>query len=380
MNMLKNKFATLLAFGLIQTTAFAPRGAGTGLHTLADLQKITDQTIRQFGLESVMDTLAAELTAHNTIADQMTADVAMETPEREEAVGGTLSFDMEEADENNRPRGQKPGTPDKVGYPLRRFTAAVGFNAEFLNNAKPVSLAERVIEMQAAHTRKIIAGVRHALLTPVNYSFRPYIADLRDIAVDVKMLYNGDGFVPPVGPQAQIFDGTHNHFIGAATLTNAVVTALVNNVTEHSLNAKVKIWISGADESTWRALTEFRPYVDIRERPSMTRDVALSTPLDTTNTSNRAIGIQAGAEIWVKPWMPASYVLAVNVNAPDKALRKRVPVDVSRRGLRPIAEVANFPYQANVYEGLFGFGVYNRGAAAALFIGNATYQNPNLTP
>jgi hypothetical protein len=376
MNMVKLKFAFLAL--LAQTTAFTPRGAPTGVHTLKDLQAVTDQTIRQFGLESVMATLEADLTAHNTVVDDMVMKFATKTTEREEAVGGVMTFTMRKADEGGRPRTQKPGAPDKVGYPLDRFYEAVGFNAEFLNYAKPSHLAERVLEMEKAHRQKIIEAMKYAFLTPINYTFEPYIADLRDVSVGVKMLYNGDGFVPPVGPQTQVFDGTHNHYVGAVTLTNAVAGALVSNVTEHGIDAKVEIYIASGDESTWRALTEFRPYMDIRERPSLTRDVA-NIALDTSTSSNRAIGIIAGAEVWVKPWMLTSYAIAVNVNAKDKALRMRETIETSRRGLRPVAEIANFPYQANIYEALFGFGTYNRGAAAALYIGNATYQNPNLT-
>jgi hypothetical protein len=367
-NYLKKKLSLLGAFGLI--------GAATGTHTLADLQRITNQTVTQFGIENVLPVIQAELEAHNRVLnDNMSAFVQM-TTEREEAAGGSTSLDMEEADEYNRPRGQKPGDPYKVGYPLRRFTAAVGWTAEFFNQASPASLVERLLEVEAAHARELQRGIRAALLRGTNYDFVPYISDLRDTSVNVKALYNGDGNVPPLGPQLDTFAGSHNHYLANATLTNAIVGSLINTVAEHALNARVQIWINKADEASYRAVTDFRPYLDIRERPRLDQNTGVPI-LDTGNINNRAIGLINGAEVWVKPWQLANYSVAVNVAADDKPLKKRETVEAARRGLRPIAEVANFPLQARVFEALFGFGAFNRGAAAALYVGGGSYVTPS---
>jgi hypothetical protein len=349
--------------------------AQTGTHTLADLQAITDRTVVQFGIENVLPVIQQELDAHNRVVDDMVADFASRTTEREEPVGGTTSFDMEIADEFNRPRTQKPGAPDKVGYPLDRFTVGIGWTAEFFQKATPAALVERLLETEAAHVRQLIKSIRKSLMASVNFSFTPYIEDIRDVAVTVRALYNADGFVPPVGPNLEQFVGSHNHYLGSATLTNAAVGSLITHIAEHSRRSSIRIYINKADEAAWRALTDFRPYLDMRERPSLTRDVA-NVPLEVLVTDDRAIGIIQGAEVWTKPWMVSNYALGVNITAPDKALRMREPTDVNRRGLRPIAEVATFPYQARVFEALFGFGVYNRGAAAVLQFNNATYTAP----
>jgi hypothetical protein len=365
---LKRKKLLLAAFG------FA--GAPTGTHTLADLQRITDQTVTQFGIENVLPVIQAELEAHNRVLNENMAAFVQMTTEREEAAGGSTSFDMEEADEYNRPRSQKPGDPYKVGYPLRRFTAAAGWTAEFFNIATPATLAERLLEVQAAHARELQRGIRAALLRGTNYDFKPYIADLRDTVVNVKALYNADGDVPPLGPQLDSFVGSHNHYLANASLTNAAVAGLINTVAEHSLNANIKIWINKADEAAYHALTDFRPHIDIRERPRLDQNVS-ALALDTGNVNNRAIGLINGAEVWIKPWMVANYSVAVNLSAADKPLKKRETVQAARRGLRPIAEVANFPLQANVFEALFGFGAFNRGAAAVLFHAGASYVTPS---
>jgi hypothetical protein len=38
--------------------------------------------------------------------------------------------------------------------------------------------------------------------------------------------------------------------------------------------------------------------------------------------------------------------------------------------------MSTFPLQSEYFENFFGFGVKNRGAAAILYIGNATYADP----
>jgi hypothetical protein len=367
-NYFKNKMLLLSSFGLI--------GAGTGTHTLADLQRITNQTVTQFGIENVLETVRAELAAHNRVVNEAMSGFVSMTTEREEAAGGTLSFDMERADEFNRPRGQKPLDPYKVGYPLERYTAAVGWTAEYFNLASPAALAARLIEVQAADVRQKQRDIRRALMTATNIDFVPYIDDIRDTAVNIKRMYNADGTIPPLGPQLEAFDGTHNHYLNAASLTNAAVSGLVNTVAEHSLNASVQIWINKADETAYRGLTDFRPHLDVRERPRTDQSTSVLT-LNTGNINNRAIGLINGAEVWVKPWVVANYSIAVNLNAGDKPLKMREALEPMRRGLKPIAEIANFPLQARVFESLYGFGGFNRGAAAVLFVGaGGVYVTP----
>jgi hypothetical protein len=343
-------------------------GAGTGTHTLADLQRITNQTVMQYGIENVLPAITMELEAHNRVLRDAMMAFATPTTEREEAAGGFTSFEMEEADEFNRPRGQKPSDPYKVGYPLKRFTFAMGWTAEYFNTATPAAMVARLIDVQAGHAKALQRGIRAALLQSTSYNFVPYIEDLKDTSVLVKPMYNGDGDVPAVGPQLEAFDGAHNHYLNSASLTNAAVSGLVNTVAEHSSNASIQIWINKADEDAYRGLSNFRPYLDVRERARLDQNTGIPI-LDTGNINNRAIGFINGAEIWVKPWMVANYSVAVNLAAADKPLKMREPMAESRRGFRPVAEIANFPLQARMFEALFGFGAYNRGAAAVLFVG-----------
>jgi hypothetical protein len=357
----KKKLLFLSSFGFV--------GAGTGTHTLASLQAITNQNIMQFGIENVLPVITAELETHNRSLREAMATFATPTTEREEAAGvGSDDFEMEEADEFNRPRGQVLTPPSKVGYPLRRFTFAMGWTAEYFNNSTPAALVARLIKAESMHKKALQKAIRKALLTSVNANFVPYIEDLKDTSVIVKPMYNSDGDVPPLGPQLDIFDGTHNHYLNSASLTNAAVAGLINTVAEHTTDATVQIWINKADEAAYRGLSDFRPYLDVRERARTDQSTGLPT-LDTGNINNRGIGFINGAEVWVKPWMVTNYSVAINLAATEKPLKMREPVAESRRGFRPIAEIATFPLQARMFEALFGFGGYNRGAAAVLFVG-----------
>ena len=348
----------------------------TGTHTLEDLKQIKDRTIVQFGLADIQNIVRADLASLNGVLRDMMAPYATQTTMREMAdgTGNILQGVMEKADEFSRVRTQKDGRPGKIGLPMDKYQYAVGFTADFLDQAPVAELATRVLGAQRAYINANLKGLKAALFLPTNSTFSDYLVD--DMDLGVKALYNADGTVPPLGPNAETFDGTHSHYLGSATLTTTALDALIVTVAEHNSNADVILHINVAQEATVRALTGFIPAVDPRISLGANAAVAV-TPLALGNRGNRLIGYYNGAAVWIKPWVPASYVAGIDVNAPSKALAMREPVEAGKQGLRQVATNIAYPLQADYWEARFGYGVYSRGAAAVLYIGNATYTAPS---
>lgn len=348
----------------------------TGTHTLEDLKSIKDKTAVAFGLDAVQDVVTADLAAHNAVlADQMAAYAAPTTMrEAADGTGNLLQGVMELADEFSRVRTQKDGKPGKVGFPLHKRQYAIGFTADYLREAPLADVATRILGAQRAHIQAHLTDMKKALFLPTNRTFSDYLVD--DMDLSIKALYNGDGTIPALGPNAEEFGGSHSHYLGSATLTTAALDALILTVAEHNGNADVRLHINVAQESVVRGLAGFIPAVDPRVNLGANAAVAVS-PLALGNRGNRVIGYYNGAEVHIKPWVPASYVAAVDVNAPARALAMRQPVDPGQQGLRQVALIVTYPLQAQYWESKFAYGVKSRGAAAVLFIGNATYAAPS---
>jgi len=97
-----------------------------------------------------------------------------------------------------------------------------------------------------------------------------------------------------------------------------------------------------------------------------------------TNVTNRAIGIVGPAEVWVKPWIPPGYVLCLHVGQGGNALVRR-----TREGgggnLDILFDNEIYPLRARAMGREFGFGVFNRVAAAVLYTTTGGYVNPTIT-
>lgn len=349
----------------------------TGTYTLEYLKTITNKTVREFGMEDVAAAVAAEVGAHNARLTEGMRDYVTVTSKREmpDATGQMLTDEMVLADEFGRAPTQVSGKPGRIGLPLERFKIAKGFTTDFLSNATVAQVAMRTTEVEAAHIKRVTRSMRDALYRPVSFDFVDYRVD--DMVLKVKPLYNADGVTPVNGPAGETFDGAHTHFMTAATLTAAAVDALIENVAEHNDSADVVIQVSLAEAAAVRKLDGFAPIMDARIEQVPNGQFVARGALNTGNIKNRKIGYYNGAEVWVKPWSYAGYLLALDRNAPQKALGMRESEDASKRGLRLIATNYAYPLQSENFEAEFGFGALSRGAAAVLQITAAgAYEDP----
>ncbi len=358
--------------------ASAPRAGRTGTLDLRDLQNITNQTVPQYGLADVQAAVQNELAIHNGLYQDMVANLAAPVPDRQlaDASGQLLDGTMQEVDEYGRVRTQKPGPVGKVGFPLRRYQFGIGFTGDYLQTATPAQVATATQNAQAAHRRQLITSVRNALFSPVNYTFADFLTD--NMEIPVKALYNGDGTAPTMGPNAEVFDGTHNHYLAFTSFTSAGLDALINTVAEHTNNAAIEVYINVADETAVRGFTGFTPALD--SQIIVAQGTAMTVQrLDTGRQNNRLIGRYRGADIYVKSWVYSHYAVAVDTNAAVKPLGLREPTNAALRGLRMVGSIITFPLQSEYWGAEFGMGARNRSAAAVAQFNAAqagTYQDP----
>jgi hypothetical protein len=246
-----------------------------------------------------------------------------------------------------------------------------------------------------ADLRNIRRQIRRGLYIPTNNL--TYVDREFDGASQyaVRALLNGDGTPIPVNQEdGTTFPSNHTHYIASAGgVTTAAMDALINLIIEHGVTGEVRIEIAQAQETAVRGLAGFIPYTDPRLMSPNTvgvgeQAIPNQNRLAVFNPRNRAIGIYGSAEIWVKPYAIAGYIVARDTGRRALAWRTRPnPMQNNAAGadglpvfgnLEIAAEDERYPLRARTVLREFGIGVNDRAAAAVLYVGGGVYVQPNI--
>jgi hypothetical protein len=330
-------------------------------------------TVFEVGEDKTFAAIDAYLKAHNTILNMMLDDLVNRTTDRIVGIGGSDTMVMQELDEFGHADAQKVTAGATVGFPLRLYGGAIQWTRKWFQNHTLVELVAQVEGMTTADNLNVQSQVKKALFTPTNYTFIDALIDR--LSIPVKALANADSVPLPIGPNGEVFNAaTHTHYTGTASLIAANISALITNVSEHFNSGTVVLYINQAQEAAVRAMTSnFTAYIDARIIPASTAQVGRGV-LDQSNAYNRAIGIFDAAEVWVKPWVPANYMVAW-MSGQDKPLMMRTRAAGSGDfGLD--YEDEQYPLRARQYGREFGVAVRNRVSAAALLTNSGTYVVP----
>jgi hypothetical protein len=348
----------------------------TGTHDISSLLAVRFQSVNDFGINSIEAVLRNDVAAHNQIVQSMMDSFVEFTTDSQRIYGTSVSGEMVEVDEYGRGPTQRNQPGATVGFPLRRFQWPVGWTEDWFAVHTPAEMAEATLAGEGAHWRRIYNDIKRAIYPSANYTFRDFLVNNVDLAV--KRLVNADGASIPNGPNGETFNGaTHTHYLARAggALAASDVTGAINHVVEHGHGGAIKIAIASGDETAWRALTGFQPYVDPRMIYRNTDTPAMT--LDITRLDNRAIGIIGAAEVWVKPWAIANYAFVWD-NAGPKTLAYRQRTATALQGLRIAATLKTFPLVAEYMQAEYGIGVWNRTNGAVLYYGGTSYTDPAI--
>lgn len=335
--------------------------------------------VLDFGEDAAYEAVQRTLDAHNVMVRDMLMGFVEVT--EEPILGWGVGVDdtpLDELDEFGTPNAYKFTGGTNVGFPLRNYGATLQWTRKYFQNTKAADFAQQINNLLVKDTKTIQREYKRALFGATNYTFVDrLVSENRNLTISVKRLVNADSASIPNGPNAEVFDGaSHTHYTGSSTLTNAALKTHLENVVEHYNEGEAMININRAQETTVRGLSDFVPYVDSRTIPSLSSTTGRA-PLDTMRLYNRAIGVFNGAEVWVKPWMIASYVHAWMKGAPAPLkMRKRKG---GTNQLTLVSEVDAHPLRAKMYEREFGMGVHERTNGAIMYVGGASYTAPTIS-
>src|SRR6266702_4508974 len=308
-------------------------GTLTTLDTLASLRASTGLVV-DIGEDVAWESIQAALDAHNQLLQESLTGFVDMTTDQLRRYAGPDNMVMEELGEFGTPGAQKIAAGVTLGFPLKLFGGGLQWTRTALQNMLASELAAQATAM-----------------------------------------LNADSAPIPIAPDGSTFNGaTHTHYLGTASFAAADLTSLVNTVIEHFLTGGIQVLANAAQETAIRGFSGFNPYYDPRLIPSVNQTNAMGD-LDVMNITNRAIGVFGAAEVWIKPWIPANYVVAVLVGSPQKALAMRTRMAGGGQ-LNLEFENEIWPLRSKGYSREFGFGVWNRVAAACLLTNNATYSAP----
>jgi hypothetical protein len=355
-------------------------GTLTHFDTLATAR---NTTIVNFGEDLAWQAIQDALTAHNQQLAESMREFVEDTTDRQRAYGGPDTMGMEELDEFGTPDAQKIAAGATVAFPLKFYGIALQWTRLYFINHMASELAAQVTAAQDADIKSIHRELKKALFLSSNYTFIDRRVD--NVSLGVKALINADSSPMPLAPDGTSFNGaTHTHYLsagvtwpGTAANTATDLDTLTNHVLEHFLSGQLLVLINRAQEATVRAATGFNPLVDDRLLIASTTQVARGG-LDMVNLTNRRIGVYGPAEVWVKPWIPAGYILCLHTGTGGAALVRRTR-EGNGGNLELQFEQEEYPLRARGLGREFGFGVYNRIAAAVMYVTSGGYVNPVIT-
>lgn len=331
--------------------------------------------------QALADSFSAALSAYNALTADMLADLAGTTDQAQLAFPGSDEATIQELDEWGAADASKATAAGEVGFPLRIYGGTIQWTNTYLERATPAMMAATLDAFATADIKNIRRTLATVLFKPTNTTgYFDRLGTKR--TYDLKALLNADGQQIPPSPSGGSFNGgSHTHYLGSAALDATHLTALINTVVEHGIDAgKVVVYIAKGNETTVRNLSGFSPYLDARITVTGASQIG-NQALDVANPDNRAIGVFGGAEVWVKSWIPTDYQVALIVGGGIRPLmvRTRTGDFQAAGGFRMINEHGHHPLHAQYLGREFGIGVYGRQRAACGYSSNATYAAPTIS-
>lgn len=265
---------------------------------------------------------------------------------------------MQDAAERTRPGAVKPLGYWDVGFPLRDARdqlawtdIAMAYMTAQKMDAQVRGIANRYTNWRRYHILK-------ALLNETNETF----VDPIHGSITVRRLANTDGTLfPPVIGSATEAEEDHyietNYTTANISDTNNPIRDFVKpELSEHTGTGRYVAWVNSAEVTKLSGLATFDARPPAWVTPGATVDVATADGISGPGTF---IGAVSDVALFEWNWVPATYIIGVNIDAPAPLVR-RVDVPESLRGFRLVAEQQEYPLQESFWRAREGYGVGNR--------------------
>jgi hypothetical protein len=292
---------------------------------------------------------------------------------------------MQEIHPDQAPDAVKSYGSWDVAYPLRNYADAV--------NGSRVTRAYMTVSELEQQTLGIVARsvntTRRELLRSLLYKEDETFIDPLWGSLTVKALATGTGdnvvYPPVLGSNTEAVRLRYlgsNYATASISDTNnplaTIVDGLVADFGQQQGNSNIAVFINTAEKAKLKALTDFDEEIDRFVSPAATVNTLMGLP---TGLPGVVIGRCSGAWVVEWPFMPATYMLGIHLDAPAP-LKKRIdPADTGLGdGLQLVAEDAQYPFQASCWQNRFGFGVANRlNGYAMQMVTSTTYTSPTIS-
>jgi hypothetical protein len=349
-----------------------------GIYSIADLKLVKNASAAEFGMDKIAQTIAAETNYLNQTVNEMLSNLCTPTTAQIVPWGGNQATAMSEVDEFGYPLPQKQSVGINASVALKLFRQNLGWTSKFFEIATPAEIAEQYSALKKGYFNQVIKQIKKAIFTNTSASVVDRLYN--GVTLTVYPFINADSTVLPDSPAGATFDGaTHDHYDGESSLTATYVDNLVADVTEHGNTKGVEVWCALSNATAVAALTGFTALPDSATQTLLSQLVSGQTK-NNGDLENRQIGYwKDGVPVFVKPYVPASYMVCAALGMPEKPLLYRQRPQAALQGWRIASQFKDFPLIADYAEAEFGFAAYNRTMLAVLYTGNATYAIPTIS-
>lgn len=276
----------------------------------------------------------------------------------------------------------KPSGSWDVGFPLEDFGAQYALTDVDMAYMTIAQLELAVDNIRIQDMNTVRYEVLRALL---NNTARSYVDEtIPDAAtVTVKPLANNDTDVYPtvIGSETET---TENHYLTSGFVgadiddTNNPFKIARDELEEHfgtpTGYGNIAVFTNGDFNDEIEALSNFKEVEDIHIRSGQDVSVPVNLPL----VPGRILGRCGG--VWVVQWkyVPATYMLAVDLGAGAPLMERRDPAFTGLgTGLQLVSKDKHAPFESAHYRHRVGFGVANRLNGVALELtADASYDIP----
>ena len=349
---------------------------------LADGQRVM---LSALGQEVVFDAMQQVLGDHNDdllrAASVFVEEVTDTYKKRYMLPGGGY---LQEVGENTTPGTTKAYGSWDVAFPLRNMADGLSINDIAFAYMTSEELARHVDAITMRDTRTVRKAILDALFNNAQDTFVDPIWG----SLSIEPLANSDtATYPPVEGSAS--EATEDHYlssgyaVAAISDTNNPYATVADELEEHFGAAQgggnIVAFIPTATVATTRALTDFVPVSQLGIRPGDDTAQVVGLP---ANMPGRVIGRMDGSGVWVVEWrwIPATYLLALHLDAPKPLIQRIDPADTGLgQGLQLVAREAKQPFTTAYYRHRFGFGCGNRLNGVAMIVSAAAYSVPTIS-
>lgn len=348
---------------------------------LADTERVM---LSRLGERVVFDAMNTVLDLHNADLNAAVGVFVQETTadyKRRYMLPG--SGYLQEIGENTTPGSSKATGKWDVAFPLKNWADALSINDIAFAYMTSVEL-DRHVETIMQKDRNT---TRWLMLNALFNNAQDTFVDPLWGSLSIEPLANGDTVTyPPV--LGSMTDATENHYlssgyaVSAISDTNDPYATVANELEEHfgapSSGGNIVAFIPQATVAKTLALTDFVPVTKMGIQPGSDTATVVNLP---ANIPGRIIGRMATSGVWVSEWrwIPATYLLAIHLDAPRPLIQRVDPADTGlANGLTLVAREPTYPFTTSYYRHRFGFGCGNRLNGVAMIVSAAGYSVPTV--